>query len=766
MTHFRRYYDLVLGNRPFWRRAVGSPLVWAVIFVAALLLLHHWNTRPPRYPYIVGEVADRDLVLHRDLTVSDPQETEKRRMEAVERVLPVFDWQPDRGTALSARLSDLFLRGRLGEGTEELAAAFNIDPGTLEVLGRLGNAVAVEDALSAVLLQVYQGPVVTSKRYLANLYQKGFVKRNLVTGEEEVSFDVFGPLAYPEDIQSAAAAELRKLRSLPARDREALVRFVVAFTEPSLTLNAMETNHRRAQASEGVLPIAFSLPKGYVLARRGDVLNERAVTILRELRRESGQSRLGPAYLGIILLALGLLLFLWRVIRTSRQHFYGYTPEGTFNLVIIFFITLLAFLQGVRFLFGALAPAFRTAPFNNPDIYLYAVPFASGAFLVKLLTGTRLSLGFSVGFSLAAAVLSPSFAVFFPFAFLGSYAAILAVGRIRSRWEITRAGLWIGGVNVAVLSVISLLFQVQGMGLQPFTTAPGPLLGQLPFYLWPLLLTFLGGLFSAAVVSFLVPIAEGLFGLTTDLRLLEYTSQNHPLLKELALKAPGTFQHSVQLAALAEAAADAIGANGLLVRACCLFHDIGKAAKPGYFIENQHGANPHEQLEPGASRLVLKSHILEGVEAARKFRLPRPIIDAILTHHGTKVMHYFYHKALARGGDGAAEETYRYSGPRPRTKEMAIILLADPLEAAARTLDDPDGAQLAGMVDTLVGGAIEDGQLSDSDLTFRDVEAVKKAFTATLASMYHARVDYPGFDFNNGKKNGNGPPDQRNTDAR
>ena len=764
MTRFRRYYALVLGNRPFWRRATGSPFLWAFLFVAALVLLYHQSARLPRYPYTVGEVADRDLVLNRDLAVSDPQETEKRRMEAVERVLPVFDWQPDRGPALSARLGDLFRQGRLGAGAEELAEAFNLDAEAIGVLQRLGYASSLEDALAAVLLQVYQGPVVTSKRYLANLYQKGFVKRDLITGEEEISFDVFTPLAYPEDVQTAAVAEMRKLRSLSVQDREALVKFVVAFAEPNLTLNAMETNHRRTQAAAALLPIAYNLPKGYVLARRGDVLNERAITILRELRRQEGQGRLGPAYLGMVLLGIGILLFLWRVIGVSRQHFYGYTPEGTFNLVVIFFITILAFLQGVRFIFGALASAFRTAPLNNPDIYLYAVPFAAGAFLLKLLTGYRLSLGFALGFSLAAAVLSPSFAVFFPFAFLGSYAAILSVGRIRSRWEITRAGLWIGAVNVATLVVISLLFQVKGVGLQPFVAAPGPFWGQLPAYLWPLILTFMGGLLSAEVVSFLAPIVESAFGLTTDLRLLEYTNQNHPLLKDLALQAPGTFQHSVQLATLSEAGADAIGANGLLVRACCLFHDIGKAAKPGFFIENQHGANPHEQLEPGASRLVLKSHILEGVETARKHRLPRPIIDAILTHHGTKVMHYFYQKALSRGGAAAAEETYRYSGPRPRSKEMSIILLADPLEAAARTLDDPDAAQLSGMVDTLVDGAVADGQLSDSELTFKDIVAIKRAFTATLVSMYHARVDYPGFAFN-GKKNGNGSPDQRNADA-
>jgi hypothetical protein len=334
---------------------------------------------------------------------------------------------------------------------------------------------------------------------------------------------------------------------------------------------------------------------------------------------------------------------------------------------------------------------------------------------------------------------------------------IQTMGRARSRWEITRGGHWVGAANVILLLLFGFLFQAKG--LWPLGDLGGSLPRQVVTAVWPLGLAFIGGLLSSALVSFLTPFVERFFGLTTDLRLVEFTNPNHPLLQELALKAPGTFQHSIQLATLAERAAEVVGANPLLARAACLFHDIGKIAKPVYFVENQRGGeNPHEKLEPGASRLILKNHVQEGVELARKYRLPRPIIDAILSHHGTKVMHYFYRKALTKDEDGAAEESFRYPGPRPRGKEMSIILLADALEAAVRTLDEATVPKLTGMVNTLVENAVEDGQLAESDLTFFELEAVKQAFISTLASMYHARVEYPGFDFNgeNGESGKNG----------
>jgi len=256
------------------------------------------------------------------------------------------------------------------------------------------------------------------------------------------------------------------------------------------------------------------------------------------------------------------------------------------------------------------------------------------------------------------------------------------------------------------------------------------------------------------LVSFLSPIIESIFGIFSNLRLLELASQNHPILKELALKAPGTYQHSIHLSILVERAAEEINANSLLAKVAALFHDIGKTYKPEYFIENQRGKNPHENLEPSISRIILSNHLTKGVELAKKYKLPRAIIDGILMHHGKKVMHYFYHKAMDKSGS-ATEEEFRYQGVLPESKEMSLLLLADSVEAASRTLDEPDMESITNLVEKIVDDSIKDGQLENSELSFKEIKVIKRCFIETLASMFHARIDYPNFDFNKREGNGN-----------
>jgi putative nucleotidyltransferase with HDIG domain len=246
-------------------------------------------------------------------------------------------------------------------------------------------------------------------------------------------------------------------------------------------------------------------------------------------------------------------------------------------------------------------------------------------------------------------------------------------------------------------------------------------------------------------------VLEWAFGITTDMRLLELSNQNLPLLKQLSLEAPGTYQHSLAVSNLAEAGADAVSGNALLLRVCAYYHDIGKVLKPDYFVENQRGSNPHDSLSPSMSALVIQSHVKEGLEMARKAKLPLPIRQAIGTHHGTKLIRYFYNKATEQTKPGLGEireSDYRYPGPKPHTKELGILLLADAVEAAARTLESPTPGKIQGMINTIFNDSLEDGQLDSCDLTFSELDKVASAFLWVLTNMYHHRIDYPGFDFN------------------
>jgi len=256
---------------------------------------------------------------------------------------------------------------------------------------------------------------------------------------------------------------------------------------------------------------------------------------------------------------------------------------------------------------------------------------------------------------------------------------------------------------------------------------------------------------AIAYLLLLLPILERMFKITTDIRLLELSNLNSKVLSELLEKAKGTYWHSLEVGMLAEAAAEAIGANSLLVRVGAYYHDIGKIRKPEYFGENQDYVNKHDALSPNMSCLILASHVNDGLALADEIGLPQDIRDLIKQHHGTRIMHFFYRKALdsMNGRSQEIDEVdFRYPGPKPQTKEAAILMIADAINGASRTFhDQPSPAQLQGMIDRLTDDILADGQLDECDVTLREIGLVKEAMLNIMTGRYHRRVDYPGYDF-------------------
>lgn len=311
-------------------------------------------------------------------------------------------------------------------------------------------------------------------------------------------------------------------------------------------------------------------------------------------------------------------------------------------------------------------------------------------------------------------------------------AMVFWTGRIRSRSKLIYVGLWAGAVAMLTQIGVNLLHE------RPF---------DLPMVYeaartgtWTLLAGFL--------MSGLLPFVERSFGVLTDLSLLEVGDVAHPLLQELVRRAPGTYNHSINVASLAEAAAEAIGARGLLVRVGAYFHDIGKMLKPAYFIENQGQENRHESLVPAMSTLIIIAHVKEGVELARQYNLPQPIIDLIAEHHGTTLVEYFYRRATERSqadpnGSNPDEQTYRYPGPKPSTRESAVMMLADASESASRTLTEPTPARIASLVHDLAQKRLNDGQFDECGLTLEELKTVETSLVKSLTAVYHGRVKYP-----------------------
>jgi putative nucleotidyltransferase with HDIG domain len=323
---------------------------------------------------------------------------------------------------------------------------------------------------------------------------------------------------------------------------------------------------------------------------------------------------------------------------------------------------------------------------------------------------------------------------------LGSYitltsaaaAMIFWMGRIRSRSKLIYVGLWAAAVAT---------FTQVGIGLME----ERPLDSQMLYEagrtgVWTLLAGFL--------MTGLLPFIERTFGVLTDLSLLEVGDVAHPLLQELVRRAPGTYNHSINVASLAESAAEAIGARGLLVRVGAYFHDCGKMLKPAYFVENQGKENRHESLVPAMSTLIIVAHVKEGVELARQYNLPQPIIDLIAEHHGTTLVEYFYRRAEERSqqdpnGEEVDEQTYRYPGPKPSTRESAVMMLSDAVESASRTLTEPTPARIASLVHELAMKRLLDGQFDECGLTLEELGIVEQSLVKSLTAVYHGRVKYP-----------------------
>jgi len=259
-----------------------------------------------------------------------------------------------------------------------------------------------------------------------------------------------------------------------------------------------------------------------------------------------------------------------------------------------------------------------------------------------------------------------------------------------------------------------------------------------------LVLAFSGGLFAGIITAGTAPLVEVLFGYTTDIKLLELANLDQPMLRRLMIEAPGTYNHSVIVGTMAEAAASKIGANPLLAMVCGYYHDIGKITKPLYFIENQlSGKNRHDKLAPSMSSLILTGHIKNGVELAREIKLGNDITNAIRQHHGTSLIRFFYNKAIQQKGKNAVNiNDFRYPGPKPQTKEIAIVMLADVVEAASRTLDNPTPAKIQGLVQKLINHIFSDGQLDECDLTLKDLHNIARSFNTLLNGIYHHRIKY------------------------
>jgi putative nucleotidyltransferase with HDIG domain len=404
-------------------------------------------------------------------------------------------------------------------------------------------------------------------------------------------------------------------------------------------------------------------------------------------------------------------------------------PKSLFLLASVILLSV-AVTRYFLFLSHSVHQALPNVPVSALE---YSVPVALGGLLLAVLFNSRLAFAGALAISILTSLLASAELRFFLHSFVGSLTAIFALVGQKSRATLLKAGALVGLANL--YSIVAWSFLSGATGSLGFD----------------LLCGLINGLFVAILALGLLPLFEYLFQVATDFRLIELCSMNHPLLKQMILKAPGTYHHSMVVGTLAEAAGEAIGANTLLCRVGAYYHDIGKMTKPLYFVENQTDSKDlHGKLRPSLSSLVIVSHVKAGVELGRAYGLPTAVVEMIPQHHGTRLVTFFYDKAKkAQDPDmgEVQEEEFRYPGPKPQTKEAAILMLADAVEAASRTLTERTQGRFQGLVGNIVNTIFTDGQLNECELTLRELHLIEESFVRVLLGIYHHRVDYPGFDF-------------------
>ncbi len=474
-----------------------------------------------------------------------------------------------------------------------------------------------------------------------------------------------------------------------------------------------DTNGQKSSRPEKGNPL--SIDRRYTIALTG-------IAILVSLSIYNGK---GPLpFVGNSFISLFLLYIFYRDILRYKP---DYISKQRIMLAIATLIVSTLLLSRLSdYLFFAMSKGLGV---SFKEAHLFLVPLPAGAMLAMLLFDFHTAIFFSFITSLLSGLWldEPFFAVYF---FIGSLVASFSMLNSKKRSSILKGGVFVGITNliVAIAFLLSKSIIISSTSFHVIGFA------------------FMSGFVVSAIVYITLPLFEYLFKITTDISLVELLDVDHPLMKALMTNAPGTYHHSVIVANLVEAAAENVKVNKLVARVGAYYHDIGKIKKPHYFVENQRGESRHEHITPHMSSLVLIAHTKDGVDLAREHNLPETIIDIIQQHHGDSLITFFYEKAKALGEE-VAESDYRYPGPKPTSKEAALIMMADAVEAASRVLTDPSPSRISALVEKIIGRIIMEGQLDECDFTFKEIAEIKNSFIHTLTGIFHKRINYPGFRF-------------------
>ena len=699
MDTLKKVYDTMIKR--YFQESRTRMLAWLGMFVLIFLIILSAHFVPERTIWEVGSVSDQDIQSDRYLTFVDEEGTLRKQQQALEDFQDVYRIDLNKFNSITiAEISESFNAleeisvaqkdGELLKTVEKISMAheafdFNLEADEWTVLVNLeGNRI--------------QWLYNQGADYAITVMSNGVVQENLENAREKI-------------LQS-----IRNDRYITGAEEKFMLQVMQGVPlYATYVVDKEATEAKKAELLATVTPEKVVVQKGELVVGKGEVLTERQSLILQQLGYTKSTSP--------VLVVLGLAVLIAILVVLMRGFMIHFTPKIYQDERKIVLLMLL--LAGTLFFYDLFLSLNISTVTERAAQVGYLLPVAMGTMLITILLDVRLGIIANIVLALFAGLYTEN-ASFAVVALLGGLTGCLGVSALGQRSDISRTAF-----AIAVVNAVSII----GLGMIQSQT--------IDVILYGVGFGIFNGLISSIFTMGILPYLETIFGITTSIRLLELANPNQPLLKRLMTEAPGTYHHCIMVGNLGEAAADAIGANGLEVRLGAYYHDIGKLKRPYFFAENQFsGANPHDNITPQLSTLIITSHVKDGLEMAREEKLPPILMDMIAQHHGDSKVSYFYFKAKELD-ENAREQDFRYENPKPQTKEAAILMMADTVEAAVRSKKDATPGQIEGFIRTLIKGKLNDGQFDECELTFRDLDQIAVAFTRVINGIYHKRVEYP-----------------------
>ncbi len=673
----------------------------AVTFILSI------NFVPGRTMLKIGDVAPRNITATETIEFTDKKATEKLKEETSRLTREVYSLNLVSIENAEKELFDFFsdindLRSKYNISMEKQAEAYS----NTEYLDDSGSI----DIDFKKLIEKYSLNIEnTTLLGIVELDQFSLeeIERNSRTSLKKIMQQGIKE----DDIDLAKKQIVSEIDDLSTNQHTALIAGEIGehFLRPSLFLDIETTQAKKQEAVSAVKDVKDVIRKDQIIIRKGEIVAEDHIEKLEALGLQNPIKRFRDIF-GLFLVNTLLISLLSLYIFTYHRDIFD-----DINKII---------LLGVIYLTTILLAKIIS------QISGYIIPVAFASMLIAITLDSRLALWMTFLISINIGFIFLGEIDYMVVALSGGLLSIFSIRKATQRSSLTRAGLLIAASNVISITALSLIHR-----------NPSDYIIQNSAW------GILNGFISAVLTIGTLPFLETIFDISSSFRLMELTNPNQPLLKQLLVDAPGTYHHSVVVGNLAEAATEEIGGNSLLARVGAYYHDVGKLRRPYFFAENQEAyKNIHDDLEPSLSALVIASHVKEGVDMARKYKLPKSVIDIINQHHGTGLISYFYHRALQSNDDKSSEvseDSYRYSGPKPQSKEAGVILLADMIEAEARTLNNPTVSRIKNLAQNVINRNLVNGQLDDCNLTLRELSKIKEVFSRILTGMFHNRVEYP-----------------------